>query len=331
MKNTHLLIVAMLALLSCKTTQPTATKTAVYKSVAEKRSFFLDLAKQYGPDATRIIEAEENHARLVSYADHETAEGMIKDYGTVVHEACHSYNFHAAQWGYKGFYITGEVFIQAPYKEVFNANILNTVVPKELQTKIFRYNTYIGDGSKTSSQVSGIYGMLNEFSAYYHGSKAQLQLFEYYKKKCTPPTQDCWEDCFANMGSELYAYYEFRLFMAWYLVYAKANYPAVYQQFMENKALRLAYTLLNQQYGELVNAYFAKREEMIALFKAQGVEVRVDGEYLIFRTASGSSGQGTPDQDIAYLKGLMKPNEEAILAAFELKGANLQNYAEFLK
>ena len=97
-----------------------------------------------------------------------------------------------------------------------------SIVPKEAPKKIFRYKTYVARGTETSANVSGIYGLMDEFSAYKNSTRASVEAantviklndkekIEFFEKKAI---------------AEYFAYYEFRLFIAWYLEYAAKNKP----------------------------------------------------------------------------------------------------------
>ena len=61
------------------------------------------------------------------------------------------------------------------YTEVYNSHELIKVIPKDKYQSFFR-NTYVFQESGLTSQVSGIYGLLNEFSAYYNGTKADWDI-----------------------------------------------------------------------------------------------------------------------------------------------------------
>src|SRR5689334_7048307 len=149
-------------------------------STDEKRAdFYLDISKKYSPDSYVILKSDPDK-RFVKYADNgETREALLDSYGTVVHETCHGYNFKigfSTGWKNDGFYITDDIVIATMKGSYFPSSLLNQVVPREHQEKIFRYKTYVEGSSENSSTLEGIYGFLDEFSAYYHDTQANLQM-----------------------------------------------------------------------------------------------------------------------------------------------------------
>ena len=129
---------------------------------------------------------------------------------------------------------------------------------------MYRYDTYIGDGNREiSSKKDGIYGLLDEFCAYYHGIRCDLDLSEAGILKSHIPVQTSWSKntrqgtrsgyTIQTMESNMLdSYYEFRLFISWYLQYAHEQYPDIYQSIYENRQFREAYTLLDYLFAGMV-------------------------------------------------------------------------------
>lgn len=312
---------------------------AQYNTDEKRNQFVLNLAKTYCSDALEILQSQKNIKSYLEYLDNkQTRDEILSRFATMIHETCHGYNSDIQFIG--GFFITKNIHIKANWSwesKVFNSNELNTFVAKDAQDKIFRYDTYVGDASNTSSQVNGIYGMIDEFSAYYHGTKAFLELRKYYETFAPYKTQPkIWLDEYlGHPQSYIYAYDEFRLFISWYLRYAQKKHPTEYQRFMADQNLRLAFTLLDDLFKGLVNEYFDIRKDIIDKLTAAGHELKLDKEYLyIYTRKNGSvsgSGTGVPDAKIDYLKGLFTEADYKMLNDFRIKDANLTNYQEFLK
>lgn len=183
----------------------------------------------------------------------------------------------------------------------------------------------------TSSQKNGIYGMVEEFNAYYHGTKAGYELRPYYESFCQDT--DCWQDYLANIYSPLYAYHEFRLFIAWYLKYAQKKHPKVYQDCMRNENLKVAFTLTNNAYKQLIADYFQTRKEIMQEMEIKyKVKTELSDEYLtIIEEGGNSSGRGIPDKTIKYLESLLKPEDIKHLESITIEGVTENNYEDFLK
>jgi hypothetical protein len=93
----------------------------------------------------------------------------------------------------------------------------------------------------TTSNHHGIYGLLDEFSAYYHGFNATLLLYERNEEIFEKFQYVDLNDLVSNE----FAYYEFKLFIAWYLKYLINCEPNVYNQIVSNKNLRHVYNSID--------------------------------------------------------------------------------------
>jgi hypothetical protein len=312
---------------------------AQYNTDEQRANFYLEISKKYTRAAYEILKSDSKQ-EFVTYGNNgKTTKDLLSRYGTVVHETCHGYNFDIglkSSWGNNGFFITENIQITARKGSYFPSSKLNSVVPKEQQEKIFRYSTYVSGASYNSASTEGVYGFLDEFSAYYHGTRAGFEMFPYYETICPFTDALCWTDGFlSDVQSTLYAYYEFRLFIAWYLLYAEQHESQVFNELMANQNLRVAYTLLDDLFKKQVDDYFVKRKQLVEKLTAAGNEIELSEEflYLVKRTVNGSSSSGTgiPDDDIAYLKSLYRVNENAMLERFRVIGVNLTNYQKFLE
>jgi len=147
---------------------------------------------------------------------------------------------------------------------------------------LFRFDTYIGDNSNTSANVSGIYGLLEEFSAYYHGCNTSFILYNNVKNTSEfddylLPEQSIWggdsididgsivypdsiakkrqylltslaTDCMGHYAS----YYEFNIFIGAYLKYTKTHLPGMYYNILNNNQFRYAYKMIDDNFSKLV-------------------------------------------------------------------------------
>lgn len=308
-----------------------------------KSDFLRYLAQNYTSNGIAILNAEENIKDYTVYARGTSHQQMIESFSTVIHESCHGYNFNIGFDHMKkssdfsntqGYYISPTIKLAVPQLKTYRSTQLNKVVPKAWQKDIFRYDTYVGDGSEVSSQVNGIYGMIDEFDAYYQGSKASIELQTYYETFCDYSDTECWADYLSEPASSLYAYYEFRLFIAWYLKYAKQKHPDVYKETINNQNLRVAFTLINDLYANLLDEYFTRREMIIdKLNEKSNKRVKVENGFLMLydKDGMGASGKGAPDKTMEELKAMFKPEDLAILKSFRINGVTTENYKDYLK
>ena len=274
---------------------------------------------------------------------------LLEAFGTVVHESCHQLNHLIATDNrdpyrqQQGYFITKGIDIVVEQGPVFNSTRLNSFVPKDLQTKIFRYKTYIGTPQKSLvSQEAGIYGLVDEFSAYYQGTKACFELYDfYYKFRCKgyQNTKE-WANYIQQVASSYFAWYEFRLFIAWYLEYAKKNDREVYESSMNNTRLRLAFTLIDNQFGPFVADFNNTLESLAAKLSTGAVKAEVadyqNERSFIITTRQSATRTGSQiisifSNRIKLLEQLLEGEQNVMLEAFRIKGANNENYQTFLK
>lgn len=312
-----------------------STLQAQYKTKEERAKFYFEISKLYSPDSYEILLADEDSS-FVEYAHwQEDWMGLWRNYNTVVHEACHGYNWKIglqSGWKSDGYFITRHITIAAPKRDFFASVNLNKIVPAEQQEKILRYKTYVSSESSNSSTEEGIYGFLDEFSAYYHGTKANLELRPFIEKHCPYSDASCWTaDFLGEMQSTLYAYYEFRLFIAWYLMYAEQHEKKIFTDFIQNQNLRVAYTLLDDLYKKLIEDYFSSRTDIIKRLTEAGNTIKLSDQFIMIMKDGGGSGTGVPDSQIHYLQSLFTEKENTMLDRFRVKGVNLTNYQKFLE
>jgi len=243
-----------------------ANAQKTYSTVKARKSFYKSLiSKNNSPSVKLIFDADKTNS-FNEYVDGSSELELLSDFGTVIHELLHGYNNSSS--GGHNYFITESVRIFVPYKNIYNSKKLNNFVRSSLQDSIFRYGIYVGgkksihgiegdipyinatEQTECFSIQKGIYGMLEEFCAYYYGNLATYELCDYYK--INHNNKEAWNTYKNDVMGDAVAYYEFNLFMAWYILYAKENEPAVYKDILENKQLRVVYTLINKKYSKLL-------------------------------------------------------------------------------
>ncbi len=311
------------------------------------KNFYLNLSKKYCSDAYEIFKSESDYKKYTRYAKGETKSDWLKDFGTAVHETCHGYNFEigkAKGFGYQGYFITSNVIIVVPQKSIYNSIELNRMIPDSIHKSIVRYDSYIGGDtiSQITSKVNGIYGLLDEFSAYYHGTKAEMELFNYYDSLSDKNPPESWANYLKPLEGELYSYYEFKLFISWYLGYARKYHEQVYLDCMNNKPLRIAFTLLDDEWLQLQKDYLKKRNLIIEKLNQQGYKAAIEKRKVIIGLINGKeghlyffkvNGESIPlfDEKIEYLTTLLKDTSHQVLNTFRVEGVTIKNYQKYLE
>lgn len=289
-----------------------------YKAMADyTRLFYVNLAGDYASPYKAVLEkgycGPDCYSTVVNnmpvkWNYDTTYKTLFSEFETVVHESVHHYNSGIGRDGKQGYLIEPGVEVSAPVNMVFNSSEIKKIAPADASAKIFRYNTYVSDSSKVSANVSGIYGLLDEYSAYNSGVRtcviaAQNALMKGDTAKAAQ---------FISQASGTYfAYYEFNLFIAWYLRTAKADHNDLYKDMMANTNLRVTYTLLDASFKETIDNL--KRTSAI-------VEKKTGTDALAYNEKTYA----------AYPKKLLE-KEKTTLDAFKVKGVTKANYFTYLK
>ncbi|MES2588694.1 MAG: hypothetical protein V4622_06915 [Bacteroidota bacterium] len=325
--------------------QKSTYKDKTFPTVETKSEFVLYLAKNYNPNGFDILSYAKKPKKYTHYIGGSTHTNVLFSYNTVIHEACHHANAEMGSFvngiTYDGIFITPEIKISVPERAVYKSNELLKIVPKEQQDKIFRFKTYVE--GKTDGGVKipflrsvneGIYGLLDEFCAYHQGLRANLELYGYYKTFCTDDDYELLIKYIQSSSSDVFAYHEFRLFIAWYLKYAKENHPDVYKDCIENKNLKVAFTLIDMHYKKAVDDYSRIRAEIVKNIndsKKTSATINENGFIAIPNSSNGFTSWGGPEKDNKYLLSLMTEECQAMLDLILIKELNTENYKDFLE
>jgi hypothetical protein len=235
----------------------------VYASKNNRYQFYSDFVKKYNSESIQEIWKADKDKIFDDYVDEHNEKELVISWSTIIHELLHSYNESTS----KGhvYFIEKGTKIEVPFTEVYNSKELNKIVRKGLQDSIFRYHLYIGgkseilglgkvkgiNDSKQNEAMSiqkGVYGLLEEFSAYYYGNLAAYEQKAYYLKTYGENNKDAWQDYKHEVESDAIAYHEFQLFIALYMQLAKKKFPKVYEGIHKNQAFKVVYTLMSDKY-----------------------------------------------------------------------------------
>ena len=131
------------------------------------------------------------------------------------------------------------------------------------------------------SNLLGILGLMNEYTAYMNDARISLDLFNKAYKKNDTINSKLFLHAVADVFS---AYYQFNLFIAYYLKYGKDKAKKSYEAAFENKNLRIAYTVATKEFKSILDEFYAIIEAQPEL-KDRHVayrlsEINVEKEYL---------------------------------------------------
>jgi hypothetical protein len=309
------------------------------------RQEILEFAKAYSPTATSILTQVDFD--FEKYVTENNYENLLENFNTLVHESAHVYNHQNSvnfcdsvenEKACEGYFLNSKAVLLVAASEVYNSNKLNKFVPDTLKKQIMRYNEYIGKKQVLlSAQKEGVLGLIEEFNAYYLGTKACFELYDYYRKNHDPEYKNhgVWIKYVQNIGKTHHAYYEFKLFISWYLQYAKEKYPEIYEGLMNDKRLRVVYTLIDNEFGQLQKDYYVMLDQLQIEQNKKEIGLKLaksslsNKTYLyVYENGKKKAGEGIYEDKVEMLSKLLQGEEHKILETFRVEGVTLSNYKE---
>ncbi|MEE8440552.1 MAG: hypothetical protein V3S41_02430 [Spirochaetia bacterium] len=163
------------------------------------------------------------------------------------------------------------ITVQVPYSNVPAARIASAI-PRPLRTDRFR--SYILGTNSTQGQ--GIFGLLDEYNAYYWTQRVEYDLFDYFRAEM-PQNAETWARYIGWHTSYNSAWAEFRLWILTYLLTVEEDYPEYFRALLANDRFREAFTEIDDRYTDL-QARMIRRliDELPAHLEDQGIEIRFE-------------------------------------------------------
>ena len=212
------------------------------------------LVSTYDSDAYYILQTQKELGdNLNSYLNKNVR--LIQSVDMTVHEEFHAYSYthgtYTAKTKRSAYYLGNKKRVTVKQTNVFHTDLATRHIAKKYRT--FRYKTYVKKGVKLTSNVDAVYGLLNEFSAYYWGMHTMESLYPYLKQESVS-TSD-WTSFISSYCNNKNAYAEFYYYTLVYLDYAKRQKPSVYKKIMTNKNFVTTFYTTQQQYEKLIKQY----------------------------------------------------------------------------
>jgi len=263
-----------------------------------QRSLALTLLQKYSPTGFYLIDRYENcpakyyraKQDFLQYVQGSKPVEIAECLGTAVHETCHAYTNTMAyvllpngdqafgREPYSVFCLGAGMNIIVRRTPVFPSAEMAAEFPQPLRT--LRFSPYISPSqANLTTQVYGIYGLLDEFTAYYHGTRTSLDLLEFYKTEAAQ-TRENWFSFFDGIYANYCAYPEFKLYILKYLQFARAKYPQIYRQLLENREFTEAFSRVDRGFSGLIGEFLAIKPEILGLIRSRGYEAFEDEDYL---------------------------------------------------
>lgn len=250
--------------------------------------------KNYCKDGYYILEsvANKKNDTILNLIKKWKMDELFNTIKVAVHEECHDYQniMNKSQYDWNNrFWIINQthilngqpIVVKFVPDKLFKTELALNNIPENLKT--LRWKTYVSSGSQNASNVYGIYGLLQEYEAYYHGDKAVYDTFEYVKK--IPFTVENFSTYYERIGGT--AFYEFTYYILSYLKYAQENRPDVYNIIINDENFRLVFKYVYTNYKSLVEEMKLKRAQEI---KDYLIKMGYDVEFGVFDITISGNG-----------------------------------------
>ena len=235
----------------------------------------LKLAKKYDYSAYCLLKAyKKSGGSLLEWSLGRSRLTQVMDVTT--HETSHAFMNGTSRA--TSYYIGNGKTIRVKHTKVFRSKRMAGSIPTSLRT--YRYDTYVGKPiSNLGSDVGGIYGLMNEFTAYCWGMHIDNAMIPYYEKYCL--NFDLLEDYLLGCENNKMAYSEFRFYMLHYLYYAKKHVPDVYKGIVRNKQFCRVYKKIEKKFVNQIKAYEKELKRLPPLLKKYGYVMIVTDEHVL--------------------------------------------------
>lgn len=186
---------------------------------------------------------------------------LVSNMGTAVHETYHLYtnamtyqilareNRFAGPFGEHTSDV-GDGPMLIVQGEHFPAREMDATFPGDARTD--RYGTYVSPSRESqSTQREGVYGLLDEFTAYYHGARTCVDFWPWIRDEA-PINVNLMVAYVVDLHESWVPYAEFKLFILHYLLHARTHEPEMYQGLIASKGFREAFRATDEAYSSLL-------------------------------------------------------------------------------
>lgn len=233
------------------------------------------------------------------------------EFSTYVHEATHSfYMSYVYEYVFNidtSYHLTffpkdfSLAYINSKHFVLFHRPIFSShhIIDDDF-CRTHRFN-YLTD-RKLASNIDGVYGLFNEWHAYYHGFIASIYRTKYLiDNKLADNT--LWAKALFNDDGGLLALYEFKYYIIKYLLYAKKHQTHTYNELMKHKVFLEAINELNKAMKRAESDYENLRKKAVTFSKTIpdfSIQILRNGERIIINGQQWRAG--SERNDILLLK-----------------------------
>ena len=173
----------------------------------------------------------------------ESTLDSIQGVGTLIHESIHGLNKQG--FFYYNYFLNCNKTIKVKRTSIFKSRKIIEIIPDSCKTHRFGYYIDINSNNNVT-QYYGIYGLLDEFLAYYKGVKSEYD----FKTKINDSLY-----LEGRVASEMQAFYEFKYYIITYLIYAEDNHRRKFIRIMNNNDFKKVFEYVDTNFAILVNKF----------------------------------------------------------------------------
>jgi hypothetical protein len=154
------------------------------------------------------------------------------------------------------------------YSATYPSREMDASFPADARTT--RYATYVSPSSETqSTQQDGVFGLLDEWTAYLHGGRTLLDFWPWIRDEA-PHTRAVYVKFRGRFHTLREPYAELKLYILHYLVHARDQRPDVYQALVANESFRRAFVAADQAWTQLIADATALEPAIVAIAPERG-------------------------------------------------------------
>lgn len=159
------------------------------------------------------------------------------------------------------------------FSALYPAREMASTFPPEART--FRFPTYVSpSGDTQGTQVDGVFGLLDEWTAYFHGSRTVLDFWPWVRDEA-PRTEQLNFIYRARFHGMWVAYAEFKLFILHYVIHARTNHPDVYRGLLGNASFRRAFVAIDDAWTKLLAEATDLEPQIVSLTAQRGAPAAI--------------------------------------------------------
>jgi len=262
--------------------------------IEQARTFILETLKNYCSDSYFMIQEYLNTAAsadeyfneeqydIMQYVKGYDKQDLLTSINTIVQENCHTYSSLMAELTtarydfskYSYYYIGENQAIKVEHTPIYLTKELNQTFPEEYKTAHYESAIYPSNPLR-GCQRYGIYGLLDELNAYYHGSRAMYKLLEIYKTEFAEHPEQ-WLEYLENLTATFYAYHEMNFYILHYLDHAQKRHPVMYEGIISNTDFRKAYQAIDDKFVALEKEFAMRKESLFKSLRKNRIKIKED-------------------------------------------------------